>query len=75
VQPTLAELGDSLSDIMQRVEHAGKETVSIINRSRELHTQISNLSGCRRVLTETIAILDLVQQVALLCERSVFFAI
>jgi hypothetical protein len=63
VQPTLSELGESLTGIIDRVEDAGKETVSIINRNRELRTQIANLSGCRRVLTETIAILDLVQQV------------
>ena len=66
VQPTLAELGESLTGIIDRVEEAGKETVSIINRNRELQTQIANLSGCRRVLTETIAILDLVQQVDML---------
>ena len=62
VQPTLTDLGESLTDIIDRVEQAGKETVSIINRNRELQTQITNLYGCRRVLTETIAILDLVQQ-------------
>ena len=66
VQPTLAELGESLTGIIDRVEEAGTETVSIINRNRELQTQIANLSGCRRVLTETIAILDLVQQVDML---------
>ncbi len=64
VQPTLSELSESLTNIIDRVEEAGKETVSIINHNRELQTQISNLSGCRRVLTETIAILDLVQQVS-----------
>jgi hypothetical protein len=62
VQPTLSDLGDSLTGIIDRVEEAGKETVSIINRNRELQTQITNLYGCRRVLTETIAILDLVKQ-------------
>jgi molybdopterin converting factor small subunit len=66
VQPALSELGESLTEIIGRVEQAGKETVSIMNRNRELQTQITNLSGCRRILTETIAILDLVQQVVLL---------
>jgi hypothetical protein len=66
VQPTLTDLGESLTDIIDRVEQAGKETVSIINRNRELQTQITNLYGCRRVLTETIAILDLVQQANIL---------
>ncbi len=65
VQPALTELGESLTDIIDRVEQAGKETFSVINRNSELQTQIANLSGCRRILTETIAILDLVQQVNL----------
>ena len=71
VQPALSELGESLTEIIGRVEQAGKETVSIMNRNRELQTQITNLSGCRRILTETIAILDLVQQVILLSAFSI----
>ena len=71
VQPALSELGESLTEIIGRVEQAGKETVSIMNRNRELQTQITNLSGCRRILTETIAILDLVQQVILLSSFSI----
>ncbi len=75
VQPALTELGDSLTNIIDRVEQAGKETFSIINRSRELQTQIANLSGCRRILTETIAILDLVQQVTLRSSCAFFLAL